>query len=73
MVERATLCTGRALLPRNIMFLLVVLISVRGCEPQGLLRLEVIGELKIFIDPIGSQTRHLPACDHYATAFPHKI
>jgi hypothetical protein len=61
----SALRTGRALLARNIIFLILVLISVTGCEPQGLVRLEGLGELKIFIHPIGSQTRDLPACNHY--------
>jgi hypothetical protein len=39
--------TGRALRPINI-FLLLVLIPVRGCEPQGLVRPEGLGTLKSF-------------------------
>jgi hypothetical protein len=34
-VELSALHTSRALLPRNIIFLLLVLISVRGCSAAG--------------------------------------
>jgi hypothetical protein len=47
--------------PRNIIFLLLVLSSVRGSEPQSLARPE--SKLKKnFIYLIGSRTRDLPAC-----------
>jgi hypothetical protein len=55
------LCTGPALLPRNIISLLLVLISVTGwVNPHGLVRLEGLGKLKIVIHLIGSQTCDLP-------------
>jgi hypothetical protein len=38
--------TGPALLPRNIIFLLLVLISVRLSKPQYLVRVEGLGKLK---------------------------
>jgi hypothetical protein len=38
--------TGRALLPRNIIFLLLVLISVSLIEPQGLVRTDGVSKLK---------------------------
>jgi hypothetical protein len=63
-VRLSALRTGRAVLPTNIIFLLLVLISV-GCRvnPQGLVRLEGLGKFKNkFIHLIGSRTRDLPAC-----------
>jgi hypothetical protein len=49
--------TGRALLPRNIIFLLLVFISVRRwVRPEGL------GKLKKIIHLIGSQIRDLQTC-----------
>jgi hypothetical protein len=53
-----SLCTGRAFLPRNIISLLPVLISVR-CP----IWLEGLGKLKKFIHLIGSRTRDLPDCN----------
>jgi hypothetical protein len=55
--------TGRAVLPRNIIFLLLVLISVkRLSKPPGLVRLEGLGKLKKFNNFIGFRTCNLPAC-----------
>jgi hypothetical protein len=46
-VSLSALSTGRTLLPRNIIFLLPVLISFkRLSEPQGLVRLERLSILK---------------------------
>jgi hypothetical protein len=53
-VKLSALRTGRSLLLRNIIFLLLVLISARAFnEPQGLVRLERLGKLKknVFISP----------------------
>jgi hypothetical protein len=61
-VRLSALSTGRALLPRNIILLLLVLISVkRLSEPQGLVRLEGSDKLKKFIHLIGSRIRDLPS------------
>jgi hypothetical protein len=55
--------TGRALLTRNITFLILVLTSVRGwMNPQGLVRPERLGKFNRRIRLIGSRTRDLPAC-----------
>jgi hypothetical protein len=61
-VRLSALCTGRAVLYKNIVFLLMVLISVRGSKPQGPVRQEGLGNLKKFIHLIWSRTRDLPAC-----------
>jgi hypothetical protein len=62
-VRLSALRTGRALLPRNIIFVLLVLTSVRGLsKPQGLVLPDGLGKLKQIIHPIGSGTRDLPAC-----------
>jgi hypothetical protein len=46
-VRLSTLCTGRALLRRNIVFLFLVLISVRGwVKTKAAVRLEGLGKLK---------------------------
>jgi hypothetical protein len=62
-VRLSALRTPRALLPRNIIFLLLVLISVRGrvnprvyCGWKDQLNCKKITEL------IGTQTSYLPAC-----------
>jgi hypothetical protein len=62
-VRLIALRVGRSLLPRNIIFLLLVLVSVKA-EPQGLLRLEGLGKLKKkkLNYLVGSRTRDLPAC-----------
>jgi hypothetical protein len=49
--------TGRALLPRNIIFLFLVLICCRLSKLQGLVRPEEYDKLKKFIHLIGSLTR----------------
>jgi hypothetical protein len=55
---------GRPLLPRNIIFLLLVLISVkRLSKSQGLLRPEGLGKFNKFINSIGFRTLVLPACN----------
>jgi hypothetical protein len=47
--KKASLRTGGILLPRNIIFLLLVLISVRGCVNHwGLVWLEGLSKLKKF-------------------------
>jgi hypothetical protein len=56
MAALSTLRNGYVLLPRNIIFLLVVLIYVRACETQGLVRPEGLRKLKKIIHLIGSQT-----------------
>jgi hypothetical protein len=62
-VRLSALRTGRALLSRNIIFRLLVLISVRDLsKPQALVRLEGLGKLKTFIQFIASRTRDLPSC-----------
>jgi hypothetical protein len=59
-----SLRTGRGLLPRNIILLLLVLISIRGWVNQGLVLLEGLGKMKecTSIHLIGTRTRDLPAC-----------
>jgi hypothetical protein len=59
-VRLSALRAGRALLPRNITFLLLVLIS--GSKPQALVRPERLGKLKKLIHLTGSRTRDLTAC-----------
>jgi hypothetical protein len=57
-VRLSALRTSRALLPRNIIFLLLVLISVkRLSKPQGLVRPEGLGKLKKYIHLIGVSNR----------------
>jgi hypothetical protein len=56
-VRLSSLRTGHVLLPRNIIFLLLVLISFRG-----LVLLEELGKLHKLIYLIGFRTRDLPAC-----------
>jgi hypothetical protein len=62
MAERlSALRTGRALLPKNIIFfLLLVFILLEADKPQGLVWPEGLGELKKYIHRIGSRTRDLP-------------
>jgi hypothetical protein len=55
-VRLSALRTAHTLLPRNIIFLLLVLISVRGS-----VRPDRLGKLKNFIHLIGSQTRYIAA------------
>jgi hypothetical protein len=63
MVARlSALHTSCTLLPRNIIFLLLVLISVRLSGSQILVWPEGLHKLKKFIHLIGSQTRDLLAC-----------
>jgi hypothetical protein len=50
--------TGRTLLPRNIIYMLLVL---RLSKPQGLVLPEVLGKLKKSKDLIGSRIHDLPA------------
>jgi hypothetical protein len=54
-VRLSALCIGRALLPRNIIFLFLVLISVRG-KPQGKVRPEGLHKLNKFIHLTGLET-----------------
>jgi hypothetical protein len=68
-VRLSALRTSRAILPRNITCLLLVLISVtRLSKPQGVARPEGLGKIKKIIQLIGSQTRDLLCLNHYATA-----
>jgi hypothetical protein len=61
-VRLSALHTSRALLPRNIIFLLLILVSVRGLvNLGGLVWLEGLSKLKK-IDLTGSRTNDLPAC-----------
>jgi hypothetical protein len=61
-VRLSALSTGHTLLPRNIIFLPLVLIPVRGWNKlQGPVWLERLGRLKKFIHLIRSQTCDLPA------------
>jgi hypothetical protein len=63
----SALSTDSALLSRNIICLLLVIISVRDLvNPRGLVRLKGIYELKKVIYLIGSQTRDLPSCSYYS-------
>jgi hypothetical protein len=69
-VRLTSIRTSCSLVPRNIIFLLLVLISVRGLvNPQHLVRLEGLGKLKNFIHVIGSRTR----LNHYVTACPASV
>jgi hypothetical protein len=52
-------------------FLFLVLISVRGSEIQGLVRLEGLGKLKKIIYLIGPRTRDLSACSIVAQPTTH--
>jgi hypothetical protein len=54
--------TGRALFPTNIIFLLLVFISVRDSKPHGLVRQGGLGKLKQVIHFIGSRSHDLQAC-----------
>jgi hypothetical protein len=55
-VRLSALRTGRALLPRKIIFLFLVLISVITLsKPQGVVRLQELGKLKNSIIPSGIQ------------------
>jgi hypothetical protein len=59
-----------ALLPRNSIFMLLVLISVkRLSKPQGLVRPEELGKLIKIIHLIGSRTRDLPVCNSVIRIF----
>jgi hypothetical protein len=60
-VRLSDLRLGRSLLPRNIIFLPMVLLSVRLSKPQGLLLMKGLGKLKKCIRIVGTQTRALPA------------
>jgi hypothetical protein len=59
-VRLSALRTGSTLLPRNISFLFLVLISVNGF--QGVVRPEGLGKLKEFSHLTGSRIRDFPAC-----------
>jgi hypothetical protein len=62
-VRMSVLCIGRTLLPRSIIFLLLVPISLRGrVNPQGLVWPKWLGQLKKFNDLIRNWMRDLPAC-----------
>jgi hypothetical protein len=53
MVAWLAICTSHALFPRNVIFLLLVLTSVKRLgKPQGLVQLEGLGKLKEFINLI---------------------
>jgi hypothetical protein len=60
-VRLPALCTGHALPHRNIIFLLLLLISVRVSKPQGLVRPEGLGKFKTFIYIIGCRIDDLLA------------
>jgi hypothetical protein len=60
-VSLSALSTRHTLLPRNIIiFMFLVLISVRLSKPQGLVRPEGLGKFKNHL--IENRTRDLPAC-----------
>jgi hypothetical protein len=59
-VRLSALRIGRTLLPRNNIFLFLVLISVRGSEPQSLMRSEGLGKFKIHL--IGFRNHDFPSC-----------
>jgi hypothetical protein len=62
-VRMPALRSGRALLPRNMIFLLLELISVRVCvDSQCLAWPEGLRKLKKFIHFTGSRTRDVPGC-----------
>jgi hypothetical protein len=60
-VNLSALSTRRVLLPSNNIFLLLIIISVRA-ELTGLVQLEGLGRLKIFIHLTSSRYRDFPAC-----------
>jgi hypothetical protein len=62
MICLPALRTGRALLHRNIIFLLLVLISVRGERTPGPSAAGRIRYIEKLIHLIGSGTRDLTAC-----------
>jgi hypothetical protein len=60
-ISLEALRTGRTLPPRNIIFLLLVIISVtRPSKPQGLVRPEGLGKLKKIVHLIWSRTHDYP-------------
>jgi hypothetical protein len=61
-VRLSALRTSRTLLPRNIIFLLLVL-----SKPQGLVWLEESGKLKKIIQHVGSRSRDLSDCSSVLT------
>jgi hypothetical protein len=59
----SVLSTGRALLPRNIIFLFLILISVTDwVNLSAIARLEEVGKLKKFSGLIGNRTFDFTAC-----------
>jgi hypothetical protein len=62
-VRLSALRTGRAPLPRNIIFLLLILIYVRGrAVPRAIVMLEGLGKFKTVRDFIETGTLELQAC-----------
>jgi hypothetical protein len=57
----SALSTGRVLLPKNVTFLFVVLISITLSKPQGLVQPEGFGKLRKLIHFIETRTRNLQA------------
>jgi hypothetical protein len=49
--------------PQKHFFRLLVLVSVRLSKPQGIVKLEGLGELKKLIHLIGSRKHDLPGCN----------
>jgi hypothetical protein len=68
-VRFSVLRTGRALLPRNIIFLFLMLISVRGwVKPQSLVRQEGLGKLKTIHSPYRVSNPRPSCLNHYTTS-----
>jgi hypothetical protein len=63
MAVTSALRTGHVIIPINIIFVVLVLISVGGLsKPQGQVLLEGLSKLNTFVRLIGSRTQDCLAC-----------